>query len=120
MSHGPPVGPLVVVGTPEQARVPMVPPEPGAPPAPTVPPVDDPPPSGLFAVIWQPPQEMPKIATSTSSFQTGPLLISVRGIVRTQESCYDKFIDRLGRDGGTAIVRWQRYRRTSDAARAIG
>src|SRR5579863_6624895 len=70
MSQGPPVGPLVVVGTPVQALVPEppepgVPPEPVAPPEPTAPPVEEAAPSALLSeVILQPKHETPRIAAT--------------------------------------------------------
>jgi hypothetical protein len=68
MSQGPPVGPLVVVATPEQVRL----------PEPEVPPVAQP--EGIAAselseLSLQPQQQMPKIATSEISFQKFLVLI---------------------------------------------
>src|ERR1700722_6339113 len=80
MSQGPPVGPLVVVGTPVQALVP-VPPEPVVPPEPTVPPVEETSPSGRSAVTLQPKHEMPTIAT-TESLVPKLVLLMDRGVCR--------------------------------------
>src|ERR1017187_6158044 len=73
MSQGPPVGPLVVVATPEHDRL----------PEPVVPPVEQPaviPPSELLELALQPQPQIPKIATSEIPLQKSLVLIGIHSM----------------------------------------
>jgi hypothetical protein len=101
MSHGPPVGPLVGVGvvTRVQATAVPVPPAPGLPPEPVAPPEPVVPPeetaaSELAPVIWQPQEKTPTNATRVSPFHRFLTLIWIGVFVRSDESCYGKFLGR--------------------------